>query len=125
MTIFEIEKLLPNGFHDTVVHSIEINYESKKATFIITPLDNNEIKCEVKKIKLILNGLTYLTIDPPDSKYPYQKNNSICVDLSDDDKYYNLAKVTNTNNFTGRFFVYGWNSFIHVAAEAAELQKII
>lgn len=127
MTIFEIEKLLPNGFHDSSLHSVEINYEDKKAIFIITPLtteNDEDLACEDNKIKLILTGVKYLTIEPPDPNYPFLENKPLWIDLSDNDKDFILSKFIDKNDFTGRFFVNDWNSFIHIAAENAEFQKI-
>jgi len=36
-----------------------------------------------------------------------------------------INKEFSGNYFSGRFFVHDWNSFIHVAAENAELKKIL
>jgi hypothetical protein len=125
MTLQEIEKLLPNGFHDTLVHSIEINYECKQAIFTITPLEDEEHKNGNQPFKLILTGLYYLSIDPPSLNYPFQKKNSLRIDLCDEDKDFSLIKTINEPTFSGRFFAYDWNSFIHVAAENAELRTML
>ena len=125
MNIFELEQTLPNGFHDSLIHNIELDYKEKTAilTMSIDESDCSKNKPnKYKKIKLLLRGIQFFGIDLPDPGYPYLKDNALWVDLSEIDKNESQELFNQPQNvFMGRFFVIDWNSFINFAAEDAEI----
>src|SRR4051812_14033328 len=68
MTIDEISKTLPNGFHDSDILGINIDYVNETATFLIevdlcSPYEEVEITSRNGIMKL--TGLLYCVIEPP------------------------------------------------------------
>jgi hypothetical protein len=69
MNIEDIEKTLPNGFHDSYVNNIKIDFKKREAEIDIkidySSIDRNEISPIYCNGKLILKRLFLFVFDPP------------------------------------------------------------
>ena len=130
MTLEEVAASLPNGFHDTHIKGISIDYVTGVATFDlqIWVADDVEEDPEVyRDARLILSDLLFCVIEPPDPRYDYHEKKPLWVG----DSSHSFAPVSSSiqlpsplpeNAFSHWFFVNNWNSFIHVAAMDARLE---
>jgi hypothetical protein len=135
MTLDEIARTLPNGFHDSEIRGVTVNYERRIAeiemTLDYTSPDGPVPWPPTRDAKVVLRGLKYLAIEPPAHHYPF--DDARALDVSD---AYNsigtdasgrrlvspeLLAAPPHQAFATSFFVNDWNSFIHVAADEAEL----
>jgi hypothetical protein len=128
MTIHEVRKNLPNGFHDSDICSISIDYVRGEAIFLIdVDLSGPEGKVEPSSRfgELQLKGLLYCVIEPPrfggfTKEYaPSDSRLWIASDSSDFSILKNspvLPEPLPDNSFRHWFFISSDNSFIYVAA---------
>jgi hypothetical protein len=86
MRLEEIEKSLPNGFHDSYIEKVSIDYPKQEASFSIniwtgdlSAKDKSE-KETCRKASLTLSELHYFVVEPPDPKYPYDKEGALWMD---------------------------------------------
>jgi hypothetical protein len=126
MTLAEIEETLPNGFHDAEISKLSVDYETKIATITMNPWigsmdappDNGREL--YRAASLVLSGLAYLSIDPPDPRYPYDGPGTLRIDLCGGDTTHTIRELR-PGEFAGKFFVDEWNSFITFIATDAVL----
>ncbi len=121
MTIQELEQTLPNGFHDAVLKSYEINIQKNVARFRLeiwvndqeSPTIQTDEKCRSGVLEL--NGLEYFVVDAPDKNYTDRHRGDIdlCDPLPDYPEERKKAK------FRARFYSSSTNSFFHFAADDA------
>lgn len=125
MTLEEIEQTLPNGFHDSSINGVHVDYAQRTAEMdmeicVSGPESAAE---EYRPVRLLISGLLYFVIEPPD--YPYSSHTEpALVDGGSQElpqSVSRLPKPLPAGAFTYWFFVNDWNSFIHVAALHAEL----
>ena len=124
MTIDDIERSLPNGFHDSIITGLHVNYAERTAEIeidnLVSVLETPDE--EYRSIKLRISGLLYLVIEPPESLYDAERELSLADGGSSEVKSSApLPKPLPDGAFTYWFFVSDWNSFIHIAALRAEL----
>ena len=126
MTIEEIEQSLPNGFHDSSITAIRLNYAQRTAEIdmeIWVSVAEDEDSEQYRSVTLSISELIYFVIEPPD----YPNNSHAEPSLVDGgssevaESASRLPKPLPAGAFTYWFFVSNWNSFIHVAALRAEL----
>jgi hypothetical protein len=119
---------LPNGFHDSQVHATSVDFDARVAEFTLdvwvgtmdSPPGPELEKYRRGRLRLI--GLEYLTMESPDSRYPYRNSGPIVIDLCQPDEAVTKSRPHPDTSFAGRFFVSDWNSFIHFAAADARLE---
>ena len=126
MTLKEIEISLPNGFHDSLISTINIDYVNASVRIEIAIWNGEMVKDDAEREKwrsaiLVLNGLQYFTIEPPDERYLYSRPQAIDVDMGDPKTKPTLPSNIPANAFAESFFVSDWNCFIHLAALDANL----
>ncbi len=130
MKFEELENMLPNGFHDAEIHDLKIDYIGGSAVIRMGfDFGNpNGPKREDYRIgDLQISGLYFLSIDPPDPKYPYVPDGcslNVSGDPAKVDTFPALEKLS--QSFPSgvscyRFFVNEWNSFINIAAREAQV----
>jgi hypothetical protein len=122
MKISEIENTLPNGFHDSILKGITVNYLSRTAAFEIDVMMENGSS---KAGKLGIEGMFFLSIDPPATGYPYAKEKGHWITSSDAPVKSALEQVPKDlpqGIFTHCFFIDDWNSFIVFAAKNATFE---
>ena len=131
MTLEELDATLPNGFHDSYVSVVTIDYVDRKATMDVEVwVGNTASPHEAEREKwrpgrLELSGLVFCTIDPPVSSYDYAKPAPLWIDLCPSDAlrtdHLNLPQSVPEGAFVSHLFVSQWNAYIHVAALEASL----
>ncbi len=132
MTLEEIENSLPNGLHDAEISNINIDYFNREVRFELKiwvgdiSSEKTELREAYRKASLTLSHFIYVVIEPPDSKYPYQKTTSLRIDTGS----IQSTKITTSTKlpeslpddaFSHWFFVQEWNAFIFAAAMDARL----
>jgi hypothetical protein len=124
MTIDEISKTLPNGFHDARLIGLQIDFERESAWIELgIDFSHSDIETDavLRRARLILSGLCYFVVEPPGVDYAYDQQ-FISSDSSD---FGELAAVPDLPRLPGGSFAHWFysssNSFIYVAAANAEL----
>jgi hypothetical protein len=133
MQLEHIENALPNGFHDSLLESVEIDYVSRKVLMKMQLcIGNPDASIEAERegyraAELQFSDFLYFIIDPPhlDSKYTGQKALRLAAGPADEESApappIPLQSLPNGASAYW-FFVSAWNSFIHVAAMSVDLQ---
>jgi len=128
LTIQDIEQVLPNGFHDSTIIGLRLNYVTRTAEIdleiLISGPDDAEDSEDYRPSTLSISELVYFVIEPPDSRYLSQSGTPLLIDGGSTEPEQSaspLPKPLPAGAFTYSFFVHEWNSFIHVAALRAEL----
>ena len=126
MTIEYISQLLPNGFHDSTIFSVRLNYEQRTAEidmeiWVAGPADTDPE--EYRRCTLLIFDLIYFVIEPPGPPNVSHEAPALVDGGSTELEHlaYTLPKPLPDGAFTYWFFVSNWNAFIHVAALRAEL----
>jgi len=118
-------------FHNSILERVEIDYVGKKAClqFQISTGDPNSKEQSVRKSmrsrQLNITDLLFLTIEPPDEKYPHQKASGLWIDAGEvgdgiPKSMPKLPKNMLPGAFVHWFYVNDWNSFIYLSATGAE-----
>jgi hypothetical protein len=133
VTIEEIGGSLPNGFHDSDILAINIDYAKGEVTFLVeidfsSPDEKVEEAGRIGELKL--TGLLYCVIEPP--AYSLSKEYLFCKDslwIASDSSDFSLLKACPKlpepipdGGFRHWFFISSHNCFIYVAAMGAALQ---
>jgi hypothetical protein len=130
MTVEDLDRELPNGFHDAKIKSVALDYPRQSAVIAMhlwvgkpTSTDRDEYR----EATLRVSGLCYCAIDPPAPTYPFMRAGSAInvAGYGEDPKKFpaldGLLPVMPKDITCYRFFVHDWNSFIHVAAKEVQL----
>ena len=129
MTFEELDERFPNGFDDAQIVGLSLDYPNRTATLLLSLRGNSPDspeRDEYRQAVLTLRDFYYFAIEPPDADHlAYRKHSNIAVDGFSEDtlKFPPFALLKPTlpaEAFACRFYVHDWNSFIHVASEAAE-----
>lgn len=122
MTIQEIARGLPNGFHDAEIEAIRIDYAQNKAEFVLdiwvgTMDDPPATRETYRKGILLISGLLYCAMDVPDEECSFANSRPLTIDLAEPTEFH-----PNGAAFACRFWVNEWNAFIHLSGMSAELE---
>ena len=126
MTIDEISKTLPNGFHDSDLIAIQVDFEHATATmdFAVDVSDwDIESKVVPRRGRLTLTGLLYFVLEPPYGDQAYeQQTQSISDGSSDFTELANPPKLPKLpeGSFAEWFYSASDNNFLYVAASDAQ-----
>jgi hypothetical protein len=118
MTLEELSRELPNGFHDAKVLTLAFDLVARTATIDLELWVGDET---LRPARLELRGVAYFVVDAPDPAYPYAEAGPITVDLCDPDSTSRLPP-TRSGDFAARFFVSEWNAFLSVSARESALR---
>jgi hypothetical protein len=127
VTIEEMARTLPNGFHDSWLSQVTVDYVAQTASLMldicIGDLDAppGEERDRLRAARLDLLGLEYFIMEPPDPRYEYRDAGDVMLDLCDSDPAIATPRPLALGGFAGRFFVNDWNAFIHFAARDCRL----
>jgi hypothetical protein len=126
MRIADLDRSLPNGFHDASLHSISARPEEGVVEFglelsIGETEGTQEEMDRYRPARLVLSGVRYFFIDPPGSSRETWAPRASMIDLCDSDPAVSQQFETPDGSFAARFFVSDWNAFIHFAATDATL----
>jgi hypothetical protein len=132
MTLDELANTLPNGFHDSAVHTITLDYSKHEIRFHLAvwvgDLDAKDEKAReaYRMGDLTLSDMAFCVIEPPDPRYPYYEKDEIIIDTGEVDKLSRLPTIqlppVQKGMFVNWMFVQEWNSFIYVTARDARLR---
>jgi hypothetical protein len=128
-TLSELEDTLPWGLHDAYIERIEIDWIGRRAVLGVRAMISERQDMD-QRAKVILDGLVYCSIDPPEIDpargYEATPADGLWVNSAS-----GLASTTATGHpappaghFVHYFFVHNWNRSIHVCAESARLKWI-
>jgi hypothetical protein len=124
----DIDSALPNGLHDMLVDRLSIDFVARIATLDVSiwigDLASSVVteREERRRGDLVLEGLQFCVLEPPDPRYPFAKSDPLWfVDFADADPKVVGAIPLPPGAFSARFFVNQWNSFVHIAALKAAL----
>jgi hypothetical protein len=135
VTLDELDHTLPNGFHDAHILSFALDYVAGVATFHLNLLvgwpDDPEPEREAyQQATLIVRGLCFCSIDPPDSTYPFlpdEKPIRIAGAMAKPDFppfTPELVAKFPADTWCYCFFVDNWNAYINIAGRDTELTWI-
>jgi hypothetical protein len=117
--IEELERNLPNGFHDALLRSFMADPVRQTIEFAIdVSIDDGD---GYRAARLVLSGVTHLVVDPPGSGASAWSSRASMIDLCEADPALSEHVTTPPGRFSARFFVSDWNTFIHFAAADAVL----
>lgn len=133
MTIEESGNSLPNGFHNSEIRSIYLDYEKAEATFLME-IDRSSPNREKREFprqgRLKLKKLLYFVIDPP--AVSFVTDNGLRKGklwVTSDSSDFNLFKKCPQlptpfpdGSFQHWFFLSNQNCFIYIAAMDASFQ---
>jgi hypothetical protein len=123
MNIEELDRTLPNGFHDSCLCQVTVDYEAQTAALTLdiwigdleAPAGAERERLRTARLDLI--GLEYFILEPPDPRYKYREAGAVTLDLCGTDPSIATSRPLAFGGFAGRFFVNEWNAFIHFAAK--------
>jgi hypothetical protein len=125
MEIFKLEETLPNGFHDTFLHSLSYDLLTRTARFsleISVGLPESEDPDAYRTGELLLKGVRYVIIDPPDGSEPaYQWRGETRIELGAASPKVTERLGVNDGAFAASFYVSDINACIHFEATEAEI----
>ena len=126
MTIEEIAQTLPNGFHDSTILSVRLNYEQRTAEIDMEIWVSGSVDTDPEQYRrstLLIFDLIYFVIEPPGPPNASHDAPTLVDGGSTELEQFGntLPKPLPDGAFTYWFFVSNWNAFIHVAALRAEL----
>jgi hypothetical protein len=126
MTLKEIEQTLPNGFHDSDVSNLQIDYVNRQlrmemAIWVGEMVKDDAEREKYRKAVLQIDNFFYCVIESPDERYEYAKSKPLWIDMGNPKNKPNLPTNIPQEAFVESFFVNQWNSFIHLAALNAKL----
>ncbi len=132
MTFEELDQRFPNGFDDAEISSVTIDYQNRAAKLQLNLRGNSPDSPDrdlYQRAVLELSRFHYFSIDPPDADHLAYREKKILMDgFSEDPNKFPpfecLKPTLPAGAFCCRFYVHDWNSFIHLAAEDAQLSWI-
>jgi hypothetical protein len=129
MTLEELEKTLPNGLHDSRVSRIAVDYEQRRLTLEIDVwvgdlgADTKEQREAYRYGQVLVDGLLFAVIEPPDPRYAFSNSAGLTIDGCDMRKNLSteLMSSLTSDAFFRSIWVNEWNAFIHIGAKNASL----
>lgn len=131
MNLDELDQRYPNGLDDARIGRIVVDYQNRTAAIHLDlrgNLPDSPERDVYSQAVLQLAGLYYFSMEPPDSEHLLAgRATKLTVDgLAEDPNEFppfaTLRPTMKARAFCCRFYVHEWNSFIHIAAEDAELR---
>ena len=135
MTLAELADSLPNGFHDSALKGLRVDYEQRLATIsrsvkVGDPDGPPDHRDDFRGCEVQLLAVLFVVIDPPDHRYNFgsaseawiadgYETNSISQLMQHMSK---LLEGLPRDAFAYSFFVNDWNSYVHVAARDCALK---
>jgi hypothetical protein len=126
VTLDELDRSLPNGFHDAQLFSLELNYTARSAKLHLNLLvgwpEDPELEREAyQEATLTITGLCFCSIGPPQSNYPFLPDGNpigLSGDPAKPDHLPSLPDLVERfppGTWCYRFFMDDWNAFIYIA----------
>ncbi len=132
MKIEDIERELPNGFHDALLQNIFIDYDRHEAIFEMKvwigdiDSESKELREVYRKGQLKLGGLRYCIIEAPDPGYPWC-DTKLTIDAGTVGSLKKAPSVRLPEPLSEEvsvhwLFIRQWNAFIYVSATDARFE---
>ena len=124
MNIVDLERTHEISFHDSDLCSLSIDFVERTVEFILNVCVGEPGSADPERRRrahVVMSGLEYLVLAPPDPTYPYQRGVAVDIDPCGPDETVSSRYQIPQGAFSGRFFVSDWNSFIHFAAMDVQL----
>ena len=142
MRIEEISSSLPNGFHDSEILNINLDYRTSTATvlFNIDLSDpENEVETSSRNGILTLNGLLYCLIEPQTYQFPneyevntdnrmwitYDTSDFATLKYADGEAPPKLPEALPNGAFRHAFYSSNHNSYVYIAAMGASFEWVL
>ena len=136
MTLAELADSLPNGFHDSAIKRVTVDYEKQTARLEMSllvglPDDPIEKRDNCRDGLVELFGLQFFMISAPNAKEHLGALGEVwVVDGYDTNEILNsckeitpsLLQSISAGVFTFSFYLNDWNSYIHIAARKCSLK---
>jgi hypothetical protein len=129
VTLEELEDSLPNGLHDAEIERISIDYQQRTITIDLAVFVGDvdaplEKRGAYREGTLVISGLQFAVIEPPDARYPFTSPKASRIDTCDRTKNLDpsLLQSLPKGAFVRSLFVDDWNAFVHVSALDAEIR---
>ena len=133
MTLDELSRSLPNGFHDAELKTLSLDFIGRQARLGLEiwiaayPEVPGELEA-YRPAEVRLSGLYYWLAEPPDDSYPHwwEGGGRLDVGLLHVLKHQPAIRLPETpvGAFVNWIFFNSWNAFAYVAAETAELEWV-
>jgi hypothetical protein len=133
----DAEEKLPNALHDAELLQFWVDYKTRTAKFEfnawVGDLSSKDEADREKyqKATLLIRGLRFLILEKPDPRYTFQSGIPMIGGFSGWGGEYNpaseiskLVEQLPDTAFYEATFVQDWNSFIHIAADDAEIELV-
>lgn len=132
MTLEDISRSMPNGFHDAELVRLEADFSGRKLQLtmnidVSAPGEHSDEHFRRAEVKL--SGVCYWFLESPDHHYkPWLQDQTLAVNgyvTKSEPKILErfpaeLLNATPATAFLYSFFIDDWNTFLHIAAESAE-----
>ena len=124
----DVERLLPNGFHDAILRRLSVDYEARVLRLEIELWigDMNKERCEIYRPgRVTVTGLGFLVIDNPRSG-DGPISGALTIDGGAGQPATSVIALPPlpSGAFLYWLFVNEWNGFIRFAGQSAELEWI-
>lgn len=125
MTLTELKRTLPNGFHDAELYNVSVDYlrcrvEMRFGVFVDLMPNNNII---FRHGKVMLSGVEYFVVQPP--QYGYDTDDAAWITSDDEGLLPDqppLPDLEQEGAFRHWFFISNWNACIYLAASDAQME---
>ena len=124
MTLEELEDSLPNGLHDAEIKDLLIDYPRGEVRMELRVwVGDIERREAYRDGTLVLEGLQFVAIEPPDPRYAFAKDTRLRIDVTHDKKHLRAPAIDKVPKdcFVSGLFVQEWNAYVYVAARHASL----
>src|SRR5882672_7773179 len=130
MTLSQIDKMLPNGFHDAEIEQLVWNFQKCSAVFDMDfwVAETEEDREKRRRGKLELHEIVFISIEPPVPRLsdprPYRSSaGTLQIDgaLAGENNFPDLKLTFPLDKEIFSFYVSNWNSFIYISASEATL----
>ena len=131
MTFEELDLKYPNAFTDAELLAVSVDYRRSVVTLEMNLRSNPPESPErnvYSRAVLTAFGLYYFTVEAPDRHHLFgPERDRVTVDAFPEDPdrfapFRQLEGHRTAGTFCCRLFVHDWNSFIHLAAQDAQLR---
>lgn len=137
MTLGDAEEKLPNGLHDANLLQFSVDYKTRTAQFEFNAWvgdvssKDDAVRQKYQRATLSIRGLRFLILEKPDPGYTFQSGIPTIGGFSGWGGEYappaeirKLVEQLPGTAFYEATFVQNWNSFIHIAADEAEIRLV-
>jgi len=140
MTLEELADTLPNGFHDSALQRLSVDYVRRAAhlEMSIKVGDSDglaEQRDDIRDARVEVSGLLFLVVDPPSTARGYDFKSPGELWVVDGYETRSIPEFTKLitpdllgslppEAFVHSFFISEWNSYIHIAARDCAMKWI-